>query len=132
MNIPALLQRPAIRYLLVGGSVYVLELIIILVAQRAGASPTWAVAIGFCIGTTVSFLLQKFFTFGDARRHHKVVAIQAAATIVLVIWNLGFSVGLTALLQDHLPAVVIRTFALAVTTIWNFYLYKTRIFRLAD
>ena len=30
------------------------------------------------------------------------------------------------------PAVVTRTIALAITTIWNFYLYKTRIFKNSD
>jgi len=121
-----------IRYLIVGGSVYVLELIIIAIAMHAGAAAPMAVAISFIIGTIVSFGLQKFVTFGDKRTHHKVVLAQALAVGLLVVWNFAFSVALTALLQHALPAVVIRTGALAITTIWNFYLYKTRIFKGAD
>src|SRR5476649_975704 len=127
-----LLKRPGTRYLLIGGSVYVLELSVIVLAQSYGATPTWAVAISFCLGTAVSFLLQKLVTFGDKRMHHRVLVPQIIATSLLIVWNLAFSVLLTKLLQHHLPAVVTRTIAIARTTIWNFYLYKTHIFKNND
>jgi putative flippase GtrA len=123
-----LLQRPGFRYLIIGGSVYVLELAIIVLAEYWGASGPWAVAISFIIGTAVSFLLQKVITFSDRRMHHKVLIPQIIATALLICWNLAFSVVLTSALEDHWPAVVTRTVALAITTIWNFYLYKTKIF----
>ena len=127
-KIRELLQKPGYRYLLIGGSVYLFELAVIVVAQAFGASAIWAVAISFCLGTLVSFFLQKLVTFGDKRMHHKILVPQLIATTLLVLWNLGFSVLLTKLLQHHFPAVVTRTVALGITTIWNFYLYKTRIF----
>src|ERR1700753_3844917 len=120
-----LLQKPGYRYLIIGGGVYVFELAVIIDAQSMGASAPWAVAISFCLGTAVSFFLQKLVTFRDKRMHHKVLVPQIAATILLIVWNLTFSVALTKLLQDKLPAVVTRTVALAITTLWNFYLYKT-------
>jgi putative flippase GtrA len=128
-TIKTLLQRPGYRYLIIGGSVYLFELAVIVVAQWLGASAVWAVAISFCLGTLVSFWLQKLVTFGDKRMHHKILIPQMVATALLIVWNLGFSVLLTKLLQHHLPAVVTRTLALGITTIWNFYLYKTRIFK---
>lgn len=128
-KIKQLLARPGYRYLLVGGSVYVFELLVIVVMQRLGSSAVWAVAVSFCLGTLVSFFLQKLVAFGDRRMHHKILLPQMIATALLILWNLGFSVLLTKLLQDFVPAVVTRTAALGVTTIWNFYLYKTRIFK---
>jgi putative flippase GtrA len=124
-----MLQRPGYRYLIIGGSVYIFELLVIVVAQALGASVVWAVAISFCLGTLVSFFLQKLVTFGDKRMHHHVLIPQLIATGLLIAWNLAFSVLLAKLLQNHFPAVVSRTLALAITTIWNFYLYKTRIFK---
>ena len=124
-----LLQKPGVRYLLVGGLVYVLELLIIWGAQAAGLSAVAAVAVAFVIGTLVSFGLQKLVTFGDKRRRAKIVGVQLAATVALVVFNFGFTVLCTALLSGHLPAVVIRSGALLITTIWNFYLYRTRIFK---
>lgn len=127
-QIRVLLQKPGVRYLFVGGSVYILELLIIVVAQRLGATPVQAVALSFLIGVAVSFLLQKLFTFGDKRMHHRIVIPQVVAVTLLVLFNLGFTIVVTKLLQNVLPAVVTRTLALGTTTIWNFYLYKTRIF----
>lgn len=122
------LRRPGVRYLLIGGSVYVFELAVIVIAQHQGAGPVLAVGLSFCLGTAVSFLLTKLVTFSDRRMHHKVLLPQIIATICLVLFNLGFSLVLAALLSDQLPTVVVRTLALGITTIWNFYLYRTRIF----
>ena len=127
-----LMARPGYRYLVVGGSVYVFELAVILVAEHYGANPPLAVAISFCLGTALSFLLQKLFTFGDKRMHHRILVPQLIATTLLVLWNLGFSVLLTKLLEHVWPAVVTRTIALLITTIWNFYLYKTHIFKIDE
>lgn len=128
-RLQALLRKPGYRYLIIGGGVYVFELAVIVDAQSLGASAPWAVAISFCLGTAISFFLQKLVTFRDKRMHRKVLLPQMFATALLIVWNLTFSVALTKLLQHHAPAVVTRTLALAITTVWNFYLYKTRIFK---
>src|SRR6202022_1655783 len=107
---------------------YACELVVLVVAQQAGASAIVAVAISFWLGLLISFTLQKLVAFGDTRTHHRVLVPQIAAFSLLVLFNFGFTILVTKLLQDELPTVVIRTLALGVTTIWNFYLYKTRIF----
>ncbi|HSX05966.1 MAG TPA: GtrA family protein [Candidatus Saccharimonadales bacterium] len=132
LQLTQLLKRPGYRYLIIGGSVYLFELAVIVVAQRLGASAVWAVAISFCLGTLVSFFLQKLVTFGDKRMHHRILIPQMVATALLIVWNLTFSVLLTKLLQQHLPAVITRTLALGITTVWNFYLYKTHIFKQSE
>jgi putative flippase GtrA len=124
--------RPFYRYLLVGGSVYVLELGVILLAQQAGASSVVAVGIAFWTGLIVSFVLQKFVTFSDKRTHTRVLAKQFLAVSALVLWNFAFTLAVTKLLSSHLPPTVTRTIALLITTLWNFYLYKTSIFRQPD
>ena len=117
------------RYLVVGVSVYLLELLVIVIAQQLGASSVVAVGVSFWIGLVVSFGLQKFFTFKDKRTHHRILIPQFLAGVALVLFNFGFTLLVTKLLSDVVPAVVARTIALGITTIWNFYLYKTRIFR---
>ena len=124
----ALLRRPFYRYVIIGVSVYLFELVVIVGAQHVGASAVVSVASAFWLGLLVSFWLQKLVTFGDKRLHHRIVASQFIAVCLLVALNFGFTILLTKMLQHMLPAVVIRTGALAITTIWNFYLYKTRIF----
>jgi putative flippase GtrA len=127
--VKALLKRPGFRYLIVGAVVYVFELIVIIIAQHQGAGPVFAVGLSYVLGTLVSFLLQKLVTFGDKRMHHKILIPQAVAVALLVIFNFGFTLFVTKLLAAVLPAIVSRTLALLITTIWNFYLYKTRIFK---
>lgn len=128
-QIRQLMRTPTGRYLVVGVSVYIFELVVIYVAQRLGANPLVAVGLSFWLGLIVSFLLQKLFTFGDKRMHKKVLLPQIAAVCLLVLFNFGFTLLLTKLLQDLLPPAATRTLALGLTTIWNFYLYKTKIFK---
>jgi putative flippase GtrA len=125
----ALLKRPGYRYLIIGGSIYLLELAVIIVAQHFGASPILAVALSFWTGLVVSFILQKVVTFSDKRMQQRILIPQIAAFSLLVLFNFGFTVLVTKLLADTVPAVATRTLALLITTIWNFYLYKTRIFK---
>jgi putative flippase GtrA len=120
------------RYLAVGIFVYVLELVVIVVAGASGVQPTWAVGLSFWVGLLVSFVLQKFVTFGDRRIHHKVLTKQITVYALLVLFNFGFTLLVTALLTPMFPAILTRSAALAITSFWNFFLYKTKIFNAYD
>lgn len=128
-RIHAFLSTTFGRYLVIGGSIYLFELLVIYIAQRMGASAVVAVGISFWLGLVVSFVLTKFVTFQDKRTHHKIVIGQILAVGLLVVFNFSFTLLVTDALEDQVPAAVSRTIALGVTTIWNFYLYKTRIFQ---
>jgi putative flippase GtrA len=123
------ISRALQRYLIIGVSVYLIELLIIVLAQQAGSTATAAVALSFWAGLAISFFLQKIITFDDKRLHHKILLPQLLAFSLLVLWNFGFTVLVTDLFSPPVPPTVTRTIALAITTLWNFYLYKTRIFR---
>ena len=127
-----MLATPGRRYLVIGGSVYLLELVVIVVAQGLGTSAVVAVGLSFWTGLVVSFGLQKIVTFGDKRLHHRVLLPQIIAYSLLVLFNFGFTIVVTKLLISVIPAVATRTLALAITTLWNFYLYRTRIFKTDD
>jgi putative flippase GtrA len=131
-KLKAALHDPFGRYLIIGFSVYVFELVVIYTAQRAGANPVLAVGLSFWLGLMVSFALQKLVTFRDRRMHHRIVLTQLLAVTGLVIFNFGFTLLVAQALRHLVPAPVSRTIALGVTTIWNFYLYKTRIFTSSD
>ena len=128
-KIQTYLHKPLYRYIFIGGTVYILELLVIVVAQKAGASSVLAVGLSFWVGLIASFGLQKIVTFSDTRMHHRVLLPQIVVFSLLVLWNFGFTLLVAKLLADSMPAVVVRTIALAITTTWNFYLYKTRIFK---
>ena len=123
-----LLHTRKSRYIVIGLFVYCIELVVIFTAQKLGSSSVIAVALSFWIGLFVSFFLQKVFTFEDRRMHHKILIPQIVATILLVLFNFGFTVVLTQQLKNITTPAISRTLALAITSVWNFYLYKTRIF----
>lgn len=124
------LERPLHRYIIIGGVVYCFELIVIVIAQMlGGAGPVLAVGLSFWLGLIVSFALQKLVAFSDKRLHHKVLLPQIIAFSLLVLFNFFFTLIVTDVLSPAVPAVVSRTIALGITTIWNFYIYKTRIFK---
>lgn len=126
------LQRPFGRYLIIGGCVFLFELAVIVTAQQLGAGPVLAVGLSFWLGLIVSFALTKFITFSDKRTNHRVLLPQIAAVSLLVLFNFGFTLLVTDQLTKHEPAIVSRTLTLGITTIWNFYLYRTRIFKTDD
>jgi putative flippase GtrA len=117
-----------VRYLVIGVSAFLVELVILFSAQAAGVPGTLAVAISFIVGTAISFLLQKVIAFKDRRFHKKIVFSQALLYVVLVVFNFAFTVLAVWLLERYFPVALIRTVALATTVIWNYYLYKTWIF----
>jgi len=125
------LHTPLSRYVLVGGATFLLELAIIVIAQYLGARPVIAVGISFWFGLVTSFILQKVFSFEDRRTRHKVLIPQVVAFSALVAFNFAFTIFVTDLLQHALPVLLVRTLAVGITTLWNFYLYKTRIFNRA-
>lgn len=131
-KLETLLRRPLYRYVVIGVSVYAFELAVIVAAQSLGASPVLAVSASFWFGLLVSFWLQKLVTFGDKRMQHRILLTQFIAVLLLVLFNFGFTVLLIRLLEHRFPAAFIRTGALGITTIWNFYLYRTRIFNVKD
>jgi putative flippase GtrA len=125
---PKGLSKAFKRYLVIGGSVYLFELAVIEVALHFGQSSVVAIGLSFWLGLLVSFLLQKFVTFQDKNLHHRILLPQVLAFSLLVLFNFGFTILLAKLLSHRVPAVITRTLALGVTTLWNFYLYRTRIF----
>lgn len=123
------LNNQARYYVVIGVCVYLFELGVIVVAQKLGANAVVAVGVSFWLGFGASFGLQKMITFGDKRLHHRVLLPQIAAYSCLVLFNFGFTLLLAKLLLHVMPAVMVRTIALGITTFWNFYLYKMHIFR---
>ena len=128
VSLTKILKTPLHRYIAVGGAVYTAELFCIYMFQKFSANDTLAVAVSFWIGLVLSFVLQKIFTFGDKRVGGKLVATQFLAVTLLVLFNFGFTILASQLLASLLPIYITRTLALGLTTMWNFYLYKTRIF----
>lgn len=121
-------RRPLVRYILVGGTAYVIELSCLLLIFRATGSRTLAAAIAFLVGFFVAFFLQKLVAFQEYSREVRAIARQGLLFVLLSIWNYVFTVLFVTLFPDkHL--VVSRTVALLMMASWNYIIYKKVIFK---
>jgi putative flippase GtrA len=124
-----LFSNKIIRYLLVGGFSYFIELCVILFCKNVvGTNDITAVAISFWVGLIVAFVLQKIFTFNERSRGRKVVK-QSILYGLLVLFNYLFTLFFVGIFTDYIDVVIARTLALIITTIWNFLIYNNYLFK---
>ena len=118
-------QHQIVRYLFVGGFSFVIEISILhLLNKVLGIHPTISVAISFWIGFIVAYILQKVVTFQNKEKSKQAIVKQLIGYSLLVLWNYGFTILVVELFQNDLSVVLLRTIVIAITTIWNYLLYK--------
>ena len=113
-------QSTLLRYIITGGGSFAFELTVLFLLKLAGLSNTWAVALSYWVGLTVSFLLQKFITFEDKDKSVKRVGRQVVMYLALVALNYGFAITFTSWLATHINFYIARCIALFITTFFNF------------
>lgn len=120
------LGHSAFRYLLVGGSAFVIDLGLLTLAYRGLGLPLGvSTAVGFWGSFLFNFGLQKRFAFGDASptgrslwRYGALLAINTVINIVVVDlferlgW--GFALG--------------KTVVTVAQTVWNYFAYRHWVF----
>ena len=117
------------RYIFVGGLTYVID-IAVLIGLYAGlhTSRALAASASFWTGLLFSFLLQKLVAFQDYQKEVKAISKQALSYGILI----AFNYMLTVFIVDQFPGrdiVYSRTLAVAITTLWNYIIYKKLVFR---
>ncbi|MFW0111387.1 GtrA family protein [Rothia sp. CCM 9417] len=123
-------NQTLVRYVLVGGVGVLFELAVIFVMIRVfTASDSLAVTASYWLGVIFSFLLQKFFAFENKDVRAKTVSYQTAAFAVLLGFNYLFTLVFVHFTAEFLGIYLSRMVALAITTGWNFFVYKLIIFR---
>lgn len=122
------INNTAMRYLLVGGGSYVIEIGVLFSLKKLGLSNLASVAISFWIGLISSFLLQKFITFKSSSPSKKHLGMQIILYLSLVAFNYVFTLLLVGTIGKAINVLIIRTLAIICTTVWNYYFYKIHIF----
>lgn len=124
-----LYQNAVVRFLLVGGLSFVLDLGLLALLHEVFGVALWAATpIAFVVSLIFNFLLQRIFTFRATNKG----SVSAAKYILLVILNILVSdlvvTGFDALGWSY---VVGKTTATILTTVWNYFLYRHWIFKRA-
>ena len=123
------LTHPLFRYALVGISTYIVE-IAVLIGLHSGFKIQRTIAAGasFWVGLLFSFLLQKLVAFQDYKKELGAISKQAVGYGALVAFNYFLTLLIVSLFPDK-DLILSRTVAIAITTCWNFVIYKKIIFR---
>ena len=117
-------EHTLIRYLFVGGSAYLIEMLSLYTLRYIfDLSPVVSVAISFWVGFFVAFILQKTITFKNYERGAKNISRQLLGYSLLVAFNYSFTLLVVSIFHDKLNVIVLRTATIATITMWNFYIY---------
>lgn len=117
-----------VRYVLIGGISFLIELTLLLTFINIGLGSAIAVSISFWIGLAIAFVLQKLFAFKNAERRPKHIVWQTVTYAALVLFNYLFTLTFVVLMDSFLGVVISRTVALGITITWNYLLYRHVIF----
>ena len=116
------------RFLVVGGSGYIVNLAVFyLLFHQIGSHRTAAAIGGFCVSWMSNFLLNKFWTF---RRHSTSTALQGARNLTVSLIWLGLNLALLELLVlTGVRPLLAQAITIAMLTPVNFILNRRWTFR---
>jgi len=121
-------KRKLIRYLISGGTSFVVEYSSFLVIVYIFSIEAWVgQAISYSLALVVNFLLIRNWTFG----HYKSGNVQKHLVKygLLVAFNLPVTTLLIYILASvNIPAFLAKLFVVVLVTIWNYIIYEKIIF----
>ncbi len=124
-----ILQRPIARYIFVGGLSYIVDIMVLIgLYEGIHTSRALAASASFWTGLVISFVLQKFVAFQDFQQEIKALSRQVVGYGMLVAFNYLLTVFIVSIFPGK-DIILSRTLAVALTTLWNFVIYRRLIFR---
>jgi len=123
----AIAKHSAARYLVIGGSSFVIDFGLVYLLHDVANLPLWiATVVGFLTSFVFNYFAQKTFSFGS-RQPHGVTLLKYAALV-------AFNAGLTVLIVSGFDSTQLgweagKVIATIVTTGENYFVYRYWIFR---
>lgn len=127
LTVRALFQSSIFRYLGVGGTAFLVDFIITVTARDLLHFELWiAVALGYWAGFVINFSLQRNFAFQSDRPY----VVSLAFYFALVGFNWAVTTALMNLFVQFfdLPTAVGKLICTALTTLWNYPIYRFLVF----
>jgi len=125
-----MLKNRLIRYLVVGGSAYALEMAVLFgLHDGIGLSPVESVAISFWFGLVIAFALQKFVTFENHEKAIHILGAQLAIYACLITFNYLVTLLAVKYFSKSYSVFGVRTAVIALATIWNYVVYRNWLFK---
>lgn len=116
-----------VKYLLVGGSSAVLELVLFELLYAVAGLPVAAANVpAVLVATACNYLLHRTFTFGSTRRTGRSLVLY----LVLFVANMAIStVAIAWLISLGVPSAIAKVVLQACVATWNFFIMRSVVFR---
>ena len=120
-------QSSVVRYLAVGGFAFAFDAgVLWLLHEMIGIPLTISTPIAFLLSFVVTYTLQRTVAF----RASDTIAPSTIRYAILVVWNtIATTLIVWLAVELGLAWIVGKVLAVVTTTIWNYFLYRTWVFR---
>lgn len=116
-----------IRYLLVGGTTFVIDFgLLVLLHGKLKINIAVATSVAYWISIIYNFILNRYWTF-DAREKESLKRHITTYTLLLVV-NYFFVVAFMALASNHINYIIAKAIAVLIQMVWTYPVYKKVIF----
>jgi putative flippase GtrA len=116
-----------VRYLVVGGSTFVLDFgTLVLLHGKLGFGIAASTSVAYWLSIIYNFILNRYWTF-DAREKESLQR-HITTYFMLLIVNYFFAVTFVSFMSDHINYIYAKAIAVIIQMIWTYPVYKKLIF----
>ena len=116
-----------VRYLIVGGSTFVIDFgILFILHGKLGFGIAASASISYWVSIIYNFVLNRYWTF-DAREKESLQR-HITTYLILLIVNYIFAVTFVSFASTHINYIIAKAIAVLFQMIWTYPVYKKYIF----
>jgi putative flippase GtrA len=116
-----------VRYLLVGGTTFILDFgILYILHGMFKLNLAASTSVAYWISISYNFALNRYWTF-DAREKESLKR-HLTTYFALLIFNYLFTVTFVSIVGDHISYVIAKALAVVISMSWTYFIYKNYIF----
>lgn len=122
-----LYRHNLIRYLLVGGSTFIIDLVLLVMLHgHLKINISVAASIAYWTSILYNFILNRWWTFSasESKKLHQHIIPYA----ILLGCNYLFTVLFVSIVSRHFNYVAVKVVAVLLQTLWTYRIYKNVIF----
>ena len=126
-TIPALYQHKFVRYIIVGGSTFVIDFgILFSLHELLNISIPIATSTAYWVSVTYNFVLNRSWTFSgvEQKQLHK----NAGAYLLLLAFNYLFTLLFVSVMSHFIYFAIAKAIAVGLQITWTYFIYKRYVF----
>jgi putative flippase GtrA len=116
-----------VRYLIVGGTTFVIDFgILYTLHTHFNVKIAAATSIAYWVSITYNFLLNRYWSFD--KREKESLQHHITTYFMLLIFNYFFVLLFVSFFSHHINFIIAKAIAVLLQMTWTYYLYKNYIF----